>query len=443
MGSRWSTLTRSSGFTIDDYVGMMNDWQLEAGGAGSYTQTLQGQTAEPIPHHFIGYVRQAYKANSVAFACHLTRLMLFAQIRFAYRTRNRQSGRPGDLFYTSELGVLERPWPGGTTGDMAGRMIQDADFAGNAYLTVIDGRVHRMRPDFVSIVLGSESEPDDPDVAIDSTVLGYFYAPPGRTRPRMLLPEQVAHFAPLPDPEANYRGMSWLTPVLRELKADQAATTHKLKFFENAATPNIIIKHETGDLAKVRQFASWFREQQEGAANAYRTLHLTAGSDPEVVGKDFRELDFKATQGAGETRIAAAAGVHPTIVGLSEGMQGSSLNAGNFSAARRLTADRTLRFLWSNAASSLSTLVPQIANAELAYDPRDVPFLQEDEKDAAQIHREQAATIASYITAGFTPDSAVLAVVNGDPTLLEHTGLVSVQLLPPGNDLGADQGDTP
>jgi hypothetical protein len=37
----------------------------------------------------------------------------------------------------------------------------------------------------------------------------------------------------------------------------------------------------------------------------------------------------------------------------------------------------------------------------------------------------------------------VLAVVNGDPTLLEHTGLVSVQLSPPGNELGADQGDTP
>ena len=442
MKSRWSTLRRSSGLTIDDYAQMVAEWGLQAGGA-PFTQTMDGQTTEPVPNSFVGYVQKAYKANAVAFACHLTRLMLFSQIRFAYRSRNRDNGRPGDLFYTSSLELLERPWPNATTGDLAARMLQDSDFAGNSYLTVRDGEVHRLRPDYVSIVLGSESEPEDPDVALDSRVLGYWYAPPGRTRPVMLLPETVAHFAPLPDPEANYRGMSWITPVLRELRADGSATQHKLKFFENAATPNIIIKHQTPDLAKVKQFADWFRQEQEGSFNAYRTLHLTAGSDPEVVGKDFRELDFKATQGAGETRIAAAAGVHPTIVGLSEGMQGSSLNAGNFSAARRLVADRTLRFLWSNAAASLQTLVPRVKNAELFYDGRDVPFLQEDEKDAAAIHREQAATINSYITAGFTPESAVLAVTNGDPTLLQHTGLVSVQLVPPGSEGLAGARDVP
>ena len=431
MTSRWDTLKRSGGLSLDDYAALITESGLHHGSV-PYTQTLQGQTAEPIPNSFIGFVQKAYKANAVAFACHLTRLMLFSQIRFAYRRRSRDNGRPGDLFYTSQLGVLERPWAGGTTGDLAARMIQDVDFAGNAYLTVRDGRILRMRPDYVSIILGSETEPDDPSQAIDSEVAGYWYAPPGKTRPVALLPDQVAHFAPLPDPEANFRGMSWITPVLRELQADGSATRHKLKFFENAATPNIIITHQTPDLGKVQQFAEWFQQEQEGLSNAYRTLHLTAGSDPEVVGKDFKELDFKATQGAGETRIAAASGVHPSIVGLSEGMEGSPLAEGNFSAARRLTADRTLRFLWGNAASSLQLLVPRVNGAELWYDGRDVPFLQEDEKDAAEIHRSQAATINSYVSAGFTPESAVSAVTNGDPNLLDHSGLVSVQLLPPG-----------
>jgi hypothetical protein len=31
----------------------------------------------------------------------------------------------------------------------------------------------------------------------------------------------VAHWSPIPDPLANFRGMSWLTPVLREIDADQ------------------------------------------------------------------------------------------------------------------------------------------------------------------------------------------------------------------------------
>jgi hypothetical protein len=40
--------------------------------------------------------------------------------------------------------------------------------------------------------------------------------------------------------------MSWLTPVLREIQADQSMTTYKRKFFENGATPNLVVKHALG-----------------------------------------------------------------------------------------------------------------------------------------------------------------------------------------------------
>lgn len=438
MTSRWQTLKRSGTFGIDHYAELAAEYGMHS----SISQTWNGQTAETIPNSFPGYVQQAYKANSVVFACHLTRLMLFSQIRFAYRRRNRANGRPGDLFYNSTLDLLERPWAGGTTGDLAARMIQDVDFAGNAFLTVWRGRIHRLRPDHVWIVLGSDLDARDPDLALDSHVIGYVYDPPALANPRVLLPEDMAHFAPIPDPIANFRGMSWVTPVLREVQGDQAATTHKLKFYDNAATPNIIIQHQSSDHDKIKQFAGWFREQQEGMTNAYKTLHLAEGADPKVVGADFKSLDFAATLALGEDRIAAAAGVHPSIVGLSDGLSGSSLNAGNFGAARRLTADRTLRFLWGNAASSLETLFPAPARSQLWYDARDVPFLQEDEKDAADIQQTHAATISSYVSAGFTPESAVAAVVNGDTALLEHTGLVSVQLLPPGTEPGGQDPDT-
>jgi hypothetical protein len=42
--------------------------------------------------------------------------------------------------------------------------------------------------------------------------------------------------------------------------------------------------------------------------------------------------------------------------------------------------------------------------------------------------------LEALIRAGYTPDSAVDAVVTGDITRLEHTGLTSVQLLPPGEE---------
>ena len=45
---------------------------------------------------------------------------------------------------------------------------------------------------------------------------------------------------------------------------------------------------------------------------------INAAMKAEVVGRDFQQMDFKAVQGAGETRIAAAAGVPPIVVGVHE-----------------------------------------------------------------------------------------------------------------------------
>ena len=146
-----------------------------------------------------------------------------------------------------------------------------------------------------------------------------------------------------------------------------------------------------------------------------------------------QQLDFKSVQGAGETRIAAAAGMHPVIVGLSEGLQGSSLNAGNFDAAIRLTADKTLRYLWGNAAATLERLVsiPSEA-AQLTYSDAEIAFLRDDSTDVAEIQQKQAATARQLTDAGYTPDSVVQYLQTGDLSRLVHSGLFSVQLQKPG-----------
>jgi hypothetical protein len=216
-----------------------------------------------------------------------------------------------------------------------------------------------MRPDWVTIVLGSK----DPNAQVGRPRrrgVGYVYHPGGRNSgrdPVGLLREEVAHFAPIPDPSASFRGMSWLTPVIREILADGAATTHKLKFFENGATPNMIVSstRTRGSAAGVRAVQGDVRGEPQGVDNAYETLFLGGGADATVVGSDMRQLDFKVTQGAGETRIAAAAGVPPVIVGLSEGLQAATYS--NYSQARRRFADGTMRPLWRNIAGSLATIV--------------------------------------------------------------------------------------
>jgi phage portal protein BeeE len=228
--------------------------------------------------------------------------------------------------------------------------------------------------------------------------------------------------------------MSWITPVVREIQADTAATKHKLKFFENGTTSNFVVSYEAGlSKAQFLEYVAAFKEAHAGVDNAYKTIHLGGGADVTTVGADMKQLDFKATQGAGETRIASASGAGAVVAMLSEGMQGSALNAGNYNAAKRQFADMTIRPQWRSAAAALSKFTSPPAGTRLWYDAAGISFLQEDAKDAAEIQSKRAATVRTLVDGGFTWASAVAAVEADDLSLLDHTGLFSVQLQPPGS----------
>lgn len=397
-----------------------------------YTQTLAGEPAEEIARNFAGMVSGAYKRNGVIFACMLARQQVFSAARI--RWQGMKAGRPADVFGTSDLDIFDTPWVGGTTQDLLSRMIQDADLAGNSFWVRNGGELVRLRPDWVDIVV-SKRQFRGGQMGWEKR--GYLYYEGGKhsedSDPVPLLVDEVAHFMPTPDPEASFRGMSWLTPVVREIQADLLMTRHRMKFFEHGATPNMVVKHNTAaDPEKVKRFSEEMAEKYGGVENAYRTLNLYPGADVTVVGADLRQIDFKQVQGAGETRIAAAAGVPPVIVGLSEGLQAATYS--NYSQARRRFADGTIHPLWQNAAGSLEPVASRAglrgggANVRLWYDVWNVPFLREDATDQAAIAQQQATTIKTFIDAGFTPESSVAAVEAGDNTVLQHTGLFSVQL---------------
>jgi hypothetical protein len=54
-----------------------------------------------------------------------------------------------------------------------------------------------------------------------------------------------------------------------------------------------------------------------------------------------------------------------------------------------------MRPMWRDFAHSLSTIVQVPSDSELWYDDRDIPFLQEDVKDEAEIQQVQAVTITT------------------------------------------------
>ncbi|MFJ2477111.1 phage portal protein [Streptomyces sp. NPDC087659] len=437
MTSLWSTRRRRPSepqrdiSTIEDFAAALQE-SLGYGGwsALGMTQTQPGQAAEKAPSDFPGYAT-LFATNPVIWACMVARMAVFSAARFQWqRLRN---GRPSEMFGSPELRLLEEPWVGGTTQDLLSRVIQDADLAGNSYWTPLGTEVIRMRPDWVSIVLERRVFPGGGHLGWKR--YGYLFQEPGQD-PVFLWPEEVMHFAPTPDPLATFRGMSWLTPVLRETQNDNLMARHKRAYFENAATPNLVVslsREVTPDA--FAKFKAKMDASHRGVENAYKTLFLGGGADVTVVGSDFKELDFSAVQGAGETRIAAAGGVPPVIVGLSEGLKSATYS--NYGQARRRFADGTIHPLWQNAAGSFARLVKPPGGAgsgavRLWYDVRDVAFLREDRKDAAEIQGLQSRTIRALVDAGYTADSAVRAVMAEDWGLLEHSGLFSVQLQKPG-----------
>lgn len=400
------------------------------------TQTIQNGH-EVIENNFEGYVQGAYKANGAVFACILARMALFSEARFQWQQL--RNGVPGDLFGTAALAGLERPAPGKTTRELLAKIEQHVSLAGNAYVARNDeGHLVTLRPDWVTIISGNldESAADAPN-ELSWDLLGYGYTPGGTKfgkRMLMLLPEQVAHFSPIPDPSAINRGMSWLQPVLRNVTSHGQATLHKAKFFENGATPNMVVSFDpTVNFETFKQFKAELDAGHRGALNAYKTLYLGGGADVKVVGNTFDQLSFKETQGADETLICAAAGVPPIIVGVSEGLQSATYS--NYGQARRKFGDHWARPQWGGVAASLETLFPPPASdVRLWYDDRNIAFLREDRTDEVTILQTQAMTLKALVDAGFDPDACSDAVIAGDLRRLvgNHSGLFSVQLQAPG-----------
>lgn len=405
-------------------------------GGGGYNA---GENYEKIEEDFEGYVQQCFKADGVVYACMVARMRLFSQARFQWQKM--REGRPGDLFGTKELSVFEKPWPGAGTIALLNRAIQQADLAGNHYVVreskprgaTATSRLRVLRPNWVDIILTAP-----PAEAVQSDIAGWVYKPGGtedRAKWKFYVAgdERFAHWAPTPDPEAQYRGMSWLTPVIREIMADKAATKHKSKFYDNAATPSFAMSFkETVTASQFKEFIAAMRETHQGVDNAYKPLYVGGGADIKPLMYDMRQLDFKVTQGAGETRIAAAARVHPVIVGLSEGMQGSSLNAGNFKAAKDAWGDGEMQPLWASLCEAYASLVRVPEGSRLWYDDRDIAFLRDDIEQRAKVQAQEADIIQGLVMQGFTWESAVKAIAEGgDWRLLKHTGLFSVQLQPP------------
>jgi hypothetical protein len=369
-----------------------------------------------------------------AFSVLDRRISILGEVRFTFQAFDK--GKPDRMFSDERLAILERPWSGGSSRLLLAAMELDIAVSGNSYWYRRADTLIRIDPEWVTIV--TEEIPAPPLVAgrpavAGERLVGYIVAKPGYGQ-TAFGPDELCHYRPSPSTDCQFRGESWLAAAASEASSDVELTRYKHQYLLNGGMPSLAVTYEpTVDPGQLEEFVKMFAAKFTGSANAGKVMHFLGGRDVKTVGASLEQLAFKAVQGAGETRIAAAAGVPAVVAGFSEGMQGSSLNAGNYVATRRLFADAKIRPLLGSMCDALSNIVRVPSGVRLWYDDSAVSFFQEDVADEANIRSTHAQTIRTLIEAGYDPDVVVAAVTTGNFAALvgAHSGLTSVQLQPP------------
>lgn len=412
--------------------------EFEASGAAVFTTTYGDPNVERILPTFASYAEQAYAGDSIVFGAILARLQLFSEAELIWQ--NRADER---LFGNADLARLEEPWPNGTTGELLARAEQDVSLAGNFYLRDAETQYERLRPDRITIV--SELVADSLGRPYRQ-VIGYGYDRNGIGRAEeFYLVDEVAHWSPIPDPCAQFRGMSWLTPVIREVLADQGMTEFKIKYMEHAATPNVMVRYDKSLKPEtITSIEDRLSARHGGVANAYKTIVLDQGADFQVIGNSLEQVNFTTVQAAGENRILIAAGTPGIVVGSKEGLMAATYS--NYQQAMRRFSDITMRPNWRSFCGAIQRLVTPPPGARLWFNTRNIAALQAGEQERAGVMQMQAATITALINAGYEPDSVIAAVSAGDPSLLVHSGRFPTsvyQQQPPAPPAINPPGDTP
>jgi len=333
------------------------------------------------------------------------------------------------LYGNTGLLLLEYPFPGATAGELLARLEQDISLAGNSYWRKTvpadggDPLLSQIRPDCVTIV---SAEHRDEAGRTYREVVGYLedLSALGITdrKPQFYSTDETAHYSPIPDPKASWRGMSWLTPVLREISSDQAMTGYKTRYLQNGAVPGLIIRYaqklQPGTIDALRERTT---ARYSGPDNAGRTLVLDQGADVTVAGANLQQLQYDALQAVSAERICSAAQVPLEVLGAGRWRAGG----GDYLSAMRRFGDLWARPAWRSACAALQHLVtltnsatgeqtPVRPPARLWYDTADIAALREGELERGQAVLVRAQAVSTFVAAGYTRESAIAAADSSD-----------------------------
>lgn len=206
--------------------------------------------------------------------------------------------------------------------------------SGNAYVMRVrngSGRIialRLLRPDRVQVKIG-----------MDGNVAYYEYTLDGRMYD--LRAEDVAHLK-LPNPYDDVYGLSPLQVVARYVNLDTSISTFLRAYFANAGVPAGILK--VNRRITSQQEADAARQKWRSSFGGPRGWHGIAVLDEDAeyqqVAPNIGDMDASTITAQTETRICAALGVPPILIGLQSGLDASTYS--NYAQAREAFWDETV-----------------------------------------------------------------------------------------------------
>ena len=394
-------------------------WEGMASGAAVLTTSYGSPDREPVLPQLAAFAQQANSSSAIIFAAALVRMGLFSEARFQYQAKDDKH-----LFGNETLAKLEEPFgPDTTTGDLLARMEQDRFLAGNAYIWDAPGedRLIRLRPDWVTIV---SEVVHTGGGGWYRRVIGYWWEPPKGVLDKgtgfMVPAEECVHWAPIPDPAADFRGMSPLTPAMRDVQGDDGMTTYKIRYLRNNASPNVYIKYaQKLQPATVDSIRERLNARYGGPDNAGRGIILDQGADITLVGNSLSQMDFSGVAAVGTERILAACEVPGVLVGL-EPLRGAGRG---YQESMQKFANIWARPAWRSACGALGKLVDVPSGNRLWFDTSDIAALQDGEMERGQAALVRAQALLALVQAGYTHESAIAAVDAMDLSQLKAGGV--------------------
>lgn len=132
----------------------------------------------------------------------------------------------------------------------------------------------------------------------------------------------VKHF----DPLNAVRGMPDNQAARQSLLADWHANNYNVVFFGNHAMPAVILKTDKPlNLTQRRRLRASWRSAFSGSSKAHGMAILTSGLSVESIAPTHRDMQFGELMKESMTRILAARGVPPGVIGLTAGLTFSNL----------------------------------------------------------------------------------------------------------------------